>query len=146
IQQHMRIQIKTPIQRNYIDLYNAFDKTLFEYLLPSFPKVKIVRFDGSKKGDIVHMKFPLDIEWISLITEDFVSETHAFFVDEGQKLPPGLRYWKHKHMIEKVDEQHSIIVDDIVFEGSFNILSYLLYPLLYGSFYPRKNAYKEYFN
>lgn len=142
----MRILIKTPIQRNYLEIYNSFDRVLFEYLLPSFPKVKIVRFDGSKKGDIVHMRFPLNIKWISLITEDFVSNTEAYFIDEGQKLPPGLKYWKHKHKIEKVDEENSVIVDDITFEGNARITSFLLYPVLYGSFYPRKSAYKSYFN
>lgn len=142
----MRIRINTTIQRNYLEIYNAFDRALFEYLLPSFPSVKIARFDGSKKGDMVHMRFPLNTEWISLITDDAVTDSEAYFIDEGQKLPPGLKYWKHTHLIRKIDEHNSLIVDDVKFKGNSAITSYLLYPLLYGSFLPRKKAYKAYFS
>lgn len=141
----MRFRIKTPIPKNYLKIYKAFDRALFEYLLPSFPSVKIARFDGSKKGDIVHMRFPLNIEWISVITEDAITDKEAYFIDEGQKLPPGLKYWKHTHLIRKIDENNSVIVDDIIFKGNTAITGYLLHPLLYGSFLPRKKAYKTYF-
>src|SRR5690606_16642968 len=143
----MRIEIRTIVAGNFVDVYGRFDEDLFRALLPSFPRVKIIRFDGSESGDLVHMRFmfPFSFDWISRITDHGISETEAYFVDEGEKLPPGLRYWKHIHKIEKLDEQNCIILDDITFEGNTKFLNYLFYPFLYASFLPRKSIYRNYF-
>lgn len=142
----MRFVIQTTIHHNYIDLYNRFDSKLFLALSPTFPKMNLLRFDGSKTGDEIHLKLtPPGVTWISIITDDFITENEATFVDEGKQLPPGLNYWKHVHRIRKVSETESIIEDDISFKGSFGLLTLLLLPVLWLSFYPRKRAYKKYF-
>lgn len=142
----MRFVIKTPIKQNYLTLYQKFDRNLFEALAPSFPKMELLRFDGSASGDIIHLKFiPFNIEWISKITADNISEKEAYFIDEGILLPPGLNFWKHVHKIERVSDTQSIIIDDITFKGTNGFFSFILYPILWLSFYPRKKAYVKYF-
>lgn len=142
----MRFVLKTHLPHNYLEVYKQFDRNLFLALAPAFPKMELAQFDGSKKGDTIHIKFPqVKLEWISIITDDAISENEAFFIDEGLLLPPGLKFWKHLHKIERVNESQCIIVDDITFKGSNSLLSLLLYPILYLSFYPRKRAYRKYF-
>jgi ligand-binding SRPBCC domain-containing protein len=144
----MHFEIKTEVKGNYNTIMERFDRQLFEALKPPIGKMEVLEFTGSKKGDRVHLQFlqPIKAEWISEITEDGVNENEAFFVDEGVVLPPGLSYWKHRHIVRKLTENTSLIIDDITFKGSFPILTPLLYPLLYLSFLPRKKIYQSYFN
>src|SRR5690606_35835195 len=80
----MNIIIKTPINTNYIEAYKQFDRKLFETLAPAFPKMEILRFDGSRKDDVIHIRLnPFGIEWISIITKDAITENEAYFIDEG---------------------------------------------------------------
>lgn len=143
----MKIKIKTEVKGNYKNIAAGFDLQLFEYLVPPFTKVKIKEFTGSKKGDRVHVQFifPMKTEWISAITADGSDEHEVFFVDEGVKLPPGLGYWKHRHVIQKSGPHTSLIIDDIEFKGSNRILDYLLYLPLWITFSMRIPMYKRYF-
>lgn len=143
----MNLKLKTPIKGNYIKVMNAFDLSLFEALKPPFGKMEIVEFTGSKKGDRVHIRFlsPVKAEWISDIIADEVTDDMALFVDVGSTLPWPLATWTHRHIVEKVDENNSIIIDDITFTASNFILTVLLYPAIFMGFYPRKRIYQEYF-
>ncbi|MEO1515822.1 MAG: hypothetical protein AAFV95_12445 [Bacteroidota bacterium] len=143
----MNVRLETEVDGNYKDVMARFDLDLFKALAPKVPPMEIVEFTGSKKGDRVHIRFtsPVQTEWISLITEDGTTDSEAYFVDEGHTLPPGLSYWRHKHIVEKVSENRSRIVDDITFKGSNFILSLLMYPAIYLGFYPRKKIYRQYF-
>lgn len=143
----MNIQLKTKVKGNYREVMRKFDRDLFEALKPSVGEMEIVEFTGSKKGDQVHLRFlsPIKAEWISVITEDGVNEREAYFIDEGVKLPFPLKYWKHKHIVRKIDEKTSYIIDDMTFEGANKMISFLLYPAIYGGFYPRKKIYQAYF-
>jgi len=125
----------------------AFDRRLFEALKPPVGKMVIKEFTGSQRGDKVHIQFlsPVKAEWISDIVEDEVTDQRAWFVDVGVKLPWPLVTWTHRHIVERVDDQHSLIIDDISFSGSNFILSLLLYPAIFLGFYPRKKIYKDYF-
>ena len=141
------IDLKTEVNGNYRDIMNQFDRDLFEALEPPIGKLEIVEFTGSKTGDLVHLRFlwPLKAEWISRITDHGETDNEAYFVDEGQTLPPGLSYWRHEHIVRKIDSQRSLIIDKMHFRSYFILLSYLLYPFLYLTFYPRKKQYKSYF-
>ncbi len=143
----MNLKIKTLVDGHYKAVMAQFDLKLFEALKPPIGEMEIVEFTGSKQGDRVHIRFksPLKAEWISEITEDFEDEKQAYFVDEGKVLPPGLTYWRHKHIVEKVTENSSHIIDDITFEGPNILVSALLYPGIFMGFYPRKRIYKKYF-
>ena len=143
----MNIKLKTPIKGNYIKVMDAFDLSLFEALKPPFGKMEIVEFTGSKKGDRVHIRFlsPIKAEWVSDIIADEVTDDMALFVDVGSTLPWPLATWTHRHIVEKIDEYNSIIIDDITFTASNFILTAFMYPAIFMGFYPRKKSYQKYF-
>ncbi len=143
----MNIQLKTKVDGNYKEIMKRFDRDLFEALKPKGAKMKIEKFTGSKKGDIVHIKFlfPIKTEWISEITEDGENEKESYFIDEGVKLPFPLSYWKHRHVVEKISEDKSYIIDDMTFKGPFFLITWLMYPAIFLGFYPRKKIYRDYF-
>lgn len=142
----MKIYLKTEVSGNYLTVFQQFDRKLFEALAPPFPKPLLLRFDGSKQNDQVHIQlvlpFGIKQDWVSLITEDGQDETLAWFVDEGIKLPFFLSKWKHRHIIEKKTENSSYIIDDIEFSSPF---VFLLYPVLWLQFAWRKPVYRRYF-
>ena len=143
----MNIQLKTKVDGNYQDIMRLFDRNLFEALKPKNAKMEIVEFTGSKKGDKVHLRFlsPIKAEWISEITEDGENDNEAYFIDEGVKLPFPFSSWRHKHIVQKITENSSYIIDDMTFEGINSLFTLFLYPALYVAFYPRKGIYKSYF-
>lgn len=144
----MRIKLETTVNGNYLEIMEKFDRELFEALLPKNAKVDIVTFTGSKKGNRVHLKFikPIQMEWISDIIEHGSDKKQAYFIDEGTKLPGFLKYWKHKHIVRKLTENTSVIVDDITFHGPNTLLTILIYPGIYLGFLPRKKIYQQYFS
>lgn len=143
----MKVQLKAKVQGNYVDVYEKFDIKFFEYLLPAFPKSEIIQFTGSKTGDIVELRFkkPLNQRWVSDITDHKIEEDHAYFVDEGSELPWPLKFWKHKHIIRKVDNSTSIIEDDMQYSTNIKLLDLLMWPVVYLAFRPRKSLYRKYF-
>lgn len=144
----MNVTLRSPVKGNYKKVMAAFDQDLFEALKPPVGELEVVSFTGSQKGDKVHLRFhkPIKAEWISDITEDQITENKAWFIDEGTTLPWPLATWRHRHIVEKVDEEHSMIVDDMTFTGRNGLLTLLLYPAIFIGFYPRKNIYKRYFD
>ncbi|MFK7808329.1 MAG: hypothetical protein AB8F74_11055, partial [Saprospiraceae bacterium] len=88
---------------------------------------------------------PIRTEWISHITDHGHDDKEAYFIDEGKKLPWPLSYWKHKHIVRKIDEDHSMIVDDITYEAGNALMSLLMYPGMWLGFAPRAGIYKSYF-
>ncbi len=143
----MNIQLKTKVDGNYKAIMEQFDRKLFEALKPKYGKMEIVKFTGSKKGDRVHLRFlsPIKAEWVSEIIDDGEDENQSFFIDKGTILPFPLKSWKHKHIVQKITEDTSHIIDDMTFEGINSLFTLFLYPALYLAFYPRKSIYKSYF-
>jgi ligand-binding SRPBCC domain-containing protein len=144
----MNIKLKTKVDGNYKDIMRQFDLKLFEALKPRYGNMEIIQFTGSKSGDKVHLQFnsPLKAEWISIIIDHGETKTSSFFIDEGIKLPFPLSYWRHKHIVQKITNSTSYIIDDITFKGPFFLLTWILYPAIYIGFYPRQKIYKKYFN
>lgn len=143
----MKINIKTKVEQDYLEVKQGFNKDLFLKLNPPFPPVKLLRFDGCRRGDKVSLELNFILFkqiWTSIITADRTDEEEFFFVDEGKKLPFFLRFWKHKHRIIR-EESGSTIVDEINFSARLKILSPLLYPVLYAQFWYRKPIYKKIF-
>lgn len=129
----MNIQLKTKVDGNYKTIMKQFDRKLFEALKPKNVKMEIIEFTGSKKGDTVHLRFisPLQAEWISKITEDGEDDTETYFIDEGIKLPFPIVFWRHKHIVRKINNDSSYIIDDMTFKGINFLFSWILYPLIY---------------
>lgn len=143
----MQIYLSTIVSGNYKEVMKQFDRKLFEALTPDDRVMELIEFTGSKEGDWVHLRFklPFRADWKSEITEDGMDEEKAWFVDEGRVLPFGLGYWKHKHIVEKMDDNSSRIIDDIEYKAQNSLLTLLIYPVLFAAFYPRKRAYRKYF-
>lgn len=144
----MKIIIKTPIKGDPIQIISRFDQSLFEALAPPGPGVELVRFDGSKKGDIVHIKLNLfgvkKVDWISKIIEDKQDNAQAYFIDRGITLPFFLSKWEHKHLVKR-NAEGSIIIDDIYYQTPYRIFDYLLYPILFFQFAYRRPIYQRIF-
>lgn len=143
----MKINLETPAEQGYLDVKSGFDQSLFKKLSPPFPPVRLLRFDGSQKGDIVVLELDFIFfkqNWTSEISEDRTTEKEFFFVDQGVELPFFLKKWKHKHRVISTGIG-SIIRDEIEFEASFGLLTFLLYPVLYIQFAYRKGIYRRIF-
>lgn len=143
----MKIRLTTEVNGNYKAVMAGFDRNLFEALEPKFGKMEVKEFTGSKKGDIVRLQFlsPIKADWVSDIVDHGSDSGHAYFIDEGRILPFPIAYWRHIHIVEKISESRSLIIDDITFKGKNFLFSLFLYPLLYLAFYPRGKVYREYF-
>ncbi|SMD42494.1 Ligand-binding SRPBCC domain-containing protein [Aquiflexum balticum DSM 16537] len=143
----MKINIETKVDQNYLAVKEGFDETLFTKLSPPFPPVKLLRFDGSKKGDIVSLELNFLLfkqKWTSEIIEDNTTSKEFYFVDKGVQLPFFLKEWRHRHRLIKVGE-NTVIRDEITYKGAFGIFTVLLYPALYLQFLYRKPIYKKIF-
>lgn len=143
----MKIVLRTKVEQDYQTVYKRFDRDLFLALKPPLMPLKLLRFDGSRKGDQVHIQLgagTLSARWDALIVADEQNDTECYFVDEGIRLPFFLKKWKHKHRIQK-DGSTSIIIDDIFYQTPNFLLDYIMYPIMYLQFYMRKPVYKRYF-
>ena len=141
--------IHTLVKGNYQAVMAQFDRDLFEKLSPPGAGVDLVRFDGSKKGDVVHIRLKLfgfiTQDWISDITDDGVTDEEAFFIDQGSTLPFFLTFWKHRHVVKIVGGDQSEIIDDIQFQTPWWIPGFLMYPIMWAQFAYRKPIYRKYF-
>ena len=142
----MKIILKTKVPGNYRKLMERFDRELFEALKPPVG-MEIQEFTGSKKGDQVVLKFtfPAKFTWQSDIVEDGYNEKRAWFIDVGIVLPWPLKTWRHEHIVERIDEENSYIIDHITYTCGNAILTAAARPFLFGAFYPRKKIYQTYF-
>jgi ligand-binding SRPBCC domain-containing protein len=143
----MKIILRSRVNSSFEEVSENFGRELFEFLLPPKLIARLVRYDGSRPGSIVHIRFhlPFPSDWISIIKNENKSADKYFFVDEGDKLPFGLRSWKHLHMVVKVNHNTTEIIDDMSFSTGFKLFDMLAYPFLFFAFYPRKKQYKQFF-
>ncbi|MCP2043032.1 hypothetical protein [Pontibacter sp. HSC-36F09] len=143
----MLLHLKTAVEQDFRSVFHAFDEQLFRKLAPPYPRLKLLRFDGSESGDVVEVELQTGIKsfrWTSLITEREITDTAAWFVDEGQEVPPPLRKWRHKHLVT----QHgsgALIHDIIDYSTGYKALDAMLYPLMLAAFGLRKPIYKKLF-
>ncbi len=140
-----RIVINTTLPVDFQTVINNFNRELFYALKPPLIPLKLVRYDGEKTGDEVHLEVGFGQKWISLISDHGATEKEWFFVDEGKVLPRPMHYWKHLHKVLKTDNDTTTIVDDISFSTGSAVLDALLYPCLYLQFAWRKPAYRKFF-
>lgn len=143
----MKLRLETKVKGDYLEVMERFDLQLFNALKPKGANMEVVRFTGSKKGDVVEIQFhsPIKTKWISHITEDGSDDTMTYFVDEGTVVPFPLKKWKHKHIVKKISETHCLIVDDIYFSSGYKFFDFFIYPGILLGFLPRKKVYKKYF-
>ena len=144
----MRLSVTTAVDGDFRQVFTGFDQQLFSALNPPFPKVKLLRFDGTRIDGEAHLELNFGIfrqRWISRNTDFEEGETEIFFVDVGVELPFFLKSWRHRHRVVAAAEGKSLIVDEIDFTGPNPVLSLLLLPALYLQFLYRKPIYKRFF-
>jgi ligand-binding SRPBCC domain-containing protein len=144
----MQIKVSTHVEQPYRSVAAGFTKELFVQLNPPVPPVKVLRFDGSQKGDEVHLELNFIFfkqVWVSYIVESGAVEGEVWFIDVGIKLPFFLKAWRHRHRIVSHPEEGSYIIDEIDYQSPFLLLDYLIYPLMQLQFLYRKPVYKRIF-
>ena len=142
----VRLVVRTRVHNNYRAVFARFDRQLFEALNPPFPPVRVLRFDGCAEGDEVHLELNFLFArtlWVSRVVEAGETDVECYFTDEGVKLPPMLKHWRHRHRIRRVAEGETEIVDDVEFQSLTPPLTAALYGPLYGQFLYRKPVYKR---
>jgi ligand-binding SRPBCC domain-containing protein len=143
----MRIYITTAVKQPYREVAQKFDQNLFVALSPPFPRVRLLRYDGNRPGDEVHVRLHFGFfrqTWHSLITDAGAQPGLVYFVDEGRKLPFFFRHWRHRHEIRQ-QGTGSLIVDDVFFRSPNRLLDLLLYLVVYLQFAYRKPVYHRLF-
>ena len=127
----------------------GFTQELFVALAPPFPRLRLLRFDGCRVGDRVEIELNTLVKrlrWTSLITDaGQLPDGTLFFVDEGQMLPPPLRYWRHRHLVQPGPGGGSVIVDALEYRTASRVLDALLYPAIWAQFAWRKPIYRRWF-
>jgi len=144
----MHLTLRTRVSESLPNVWAGFDERLFTKLSPPFPPVKVLRFDGCRAGDVVHLRLNFLLfgqDWISLITDQQETADEIFFVDEGTQLPFFLSSWRHKHRLIRHNNQ-TLIADEITYRTPGGWLTDLLfYPLLWLQFAYRKPIYRTVF-
>ena len=143
----MHVILRTAVAQPPAQVMAGFTRELFSALAPPFPKLRLLRFDGCRTGDQVEIELDTMVKrllWTSLIVDDGqLADGTLFFVDEGQTLPPPLRYWRHRHLIQPGPQGGSIIVDDLEYRTATPALDALLYPAIWAQFAWRKPIYRR---
>ncbi|GAB3882024.1 SRPBCC family protein [Spirosoma agri] len=145
----MHLELKTDVTKSMADVWQGFNRDLFDRLSPPFPPVDVVRFDGCLKGDVVHLRLNFLVfrqDWVSQIVDQQTTEFEIYFVDQGTRLPFFLTYWHHRHRLLRNPSGGTCIIDDITFRTPFRLTDLLLYPVMWLLFAYRKPIYKRLFN
>ncbi len=140
--------IEHRVPGNLYSVFDGFTRELFDALAPSFPPVKLLRYDGKSVGDIVHLRlgvWPIYQHWVSEITAHECYQRQCYFVDEGRRLPWPLTAWRHKHLVAQVSASEVIITEDISFSTNFPVLTKLMRPIIQAQFEARGPKYLEFF-
>jgi len=138
----MKILIKTSIPNDYKTVFSKFNLNLFVALKPPLSALKVLRFDGCKKGHEVHLMVSGQ-KWVSHITSDYEDHEKIYFIDEGYIIPPPLKKWTHTHLILKTGENSCEVIDDIDYTTGLKVLDAILYPVFWGMFSLRSPVYKR---
>ena len=145
----MHVTLRTAVSQPPAVVMAGFTRELFVALAPPFPRLRLLRFDGCHTGDKVEIELDTLVKrlsWTSLIMDDGVQPdgTH-FFVDEGQILPPPLRFWRHRHLIQPGPKGGSVIVDALEYRTASRLLDALIYPAMWAQFAWRRPIYRRWF-
>lgn len=145
----MKITLRTAVAQPPAQVMAGFTRALFVALAPPFPRLRVLRFDGCRTGDHVEIELNTLVKrlpWTSLIVDDGqLPDGTLYFVDEGQLLPPPLRYWRHQHLIQPGPNGSSVVVDALEYRTASPLLDALLYPAMWAQFAWRKPIYRRWF-
>ncbi len=145
----MHVTLRTAVSQPPAVVMAGFTRELFVALAPPFPRLRLLRFDGCRTGDKVEIELDTLVKrlsWTSLITDDGVQPDGTyFFIDEGQILPPPLRFWRHRHLIQPGPNGGSVIVDALEYRTASRLLDVVIYPAMWAQFAWRRPIYRRWF-
>lgn len=145
----MHVLLRTAVAQPPAQVMAGFTCELFVALAPPFPRLRVLRFDGCLTGHRVEIELDTVVKrmpWTSLIVDHGqLPDGTLFFVDEGQTLPPPLRYWRHRHLIQPGPDGGSVIVDDLEYRSGSRALDALLRPAMWAQFAWRRPIYRRWF-
>ena len=145
----MHVTLRTAVAQPPAQVMAGFTQELFVALAPPFPRLRLLRFDGCRTGDRVEIELDVLVQrlrWTSLITDAGQQpDGTLFFVDEGQTLPPPLRYWRHRHLVQPGPAGGSVIVDALEYRTASRLLDVVLYPAMWAQFAWRRPIYRRWF-
>lgn len=142
-------KIESIVQVPFHIVVNHFSEDLFQALAPSFPPSRLISFDGDRVGGLVKIelgKAPLSQIWISEITHRIETDQKLEFIDVGVQLPPPLKTWQHRHVVERISDDETLIIDDIQASSGSRLIDLAMRPVMYRMFKQRTPAYKKYFD
>jgi len=143
----MKITVGTTIESSIEKVKQNFNKELFLALTPPWIKMELLRYDGNQVGDEIHLElqFPFKkFSWVSLIVDYQENPLEISFIDVGKVLPPFLKSWHHLHIIRRLNEKQTLLIDDVTFEAIRPELNPLLWPGIYTMLAYRKLIYPKY--
>ena len=145
----MHVTLRTAVSQPPARVMAGFTRELFVALAPPFPRLRLLRFDGCRTGDRVEIELNTlvtRLAWTSLIVDDGVQpDGTLFFIDEGQVLPPPLRFWRHRHLIQPGPNGGSVIVDALEYRTASRLLDVVIYPAMWAQFAWRRPIYRRWF-
>lgn len=126
-----------------------FKRELLESLLPTWPKAKILRYDGDQIGDQIHVQLAMPWGkhlWVTHVIDSMQSVDEYAFIDESYTPPPPLSYWHHKHTLKATaDKKGTLIIDSIQYKAKPGFLAGFMKFVLNAQFKARDPQYIAYF-
>ena len=132
----VKLVLKTNVQQSPPEVWAGFNQSLFEKLAPPFPRIRLLRYDGSTAGCTVEVELNFMFFrqiWQSDITEQSETKDEIWFIDQGSRLPFFLKFWRHRHRLLRI-ESGTQIVDDIEYRTGSSVMDYLMFPLMWAQF------------
>ncbi len=143
----MNLKFENTVNFSFNKVVKNIGKDMFMALNPPWNPMKLLRFDGTKVSDEVHLELNLGIKnvpWISKIVKSELNDVEFNFIDIGLKILPGMKSWHHQHIFRKIDNDKTLIIDDISFETENGFLDLLYRNLISIQFLYRRYAYKNF--
>tara|TARA_Y100000994_G_C15588943_1_gene399761 strand:+ start:190 stop:630 length:441 start_codon:yes stop_codon:yes gene_type:complete len=143
----MRYNQKVLIKNQPTDkVINAFHNIKFVKFLMLLQPIRIINWDGieNKQKAAFYLWF---FGWRKFEVEHSnykKSNNQLSFIDQGLKLPLGIKTWHHEHIV-KTHNKGTLIIDKLKFSHSQQLTGFLIYPLLVFPIFIRHILYKIYF-
>jgi ligand-binding SRPBCC domain-containing protein len=143
---HFVIKHQIPFEASWV--FQHLNETLFEELLPPRWIAEPLRNDGVEVGDEIwmNMKFPLRGIWKTKIIHRVQSEQQYWFTDAADiQLPKGMVQWIHIHRVKEINQNSSVIEEDITWIANNWLIGSILNFIFMIEMKMRYRSYKKYF-
>ena len=123
----------------------SFHDENFVKFLINYQPVKIIEWNGIKNGDKADFEFWF-FGWrkMNVIHRNYILKiNHLSFEDHGIVLPFGLKNWKHRHVVEKVNK--GTLITDIVSFDISGFTNVFIIPIMLFPIVLRRITYKIWF-